>query len=74
MTKDKIQVRVPRINKTYVIERDFKNFRNAHIDMLGNGYNAEGYWLGVSKKIQVSKNEFRIITDEDNVIIYTLFQ
>lgn len=72
MDKDKIKVNVSSVCKTYEIERDFKSFMKAHIGMLGEGYNAEGVWLGVSEKIEITKNEFKIITDEEIEITYTL--
>ena len=72
MRKDKIKVQVFGLAKTWVIERDYKKFRETHLDMIGNGYNAEDCWLGVSEKVEVMKNEFRIITDGGYVISYAL--
>ena len=74
MKKDKIKVYIPKIDKIYEIERDFKNFRNSHINMIGKGYSIEGYWFGMSTKIEITENEFKIITDENNEIIYTLIK
>ena len=74
MSKDKIQVYIPKTGLSKEIDRDFKKFMMAHIDQLGSGYRDGEYWIGNSEKIEVTKDSFKIITDENNELIYKIIR
>ena len=74
MNKDTIQVYIPKTGTMKEINRDFKKFMNAHIDLIGCGYKDREIWIGNSERIEITKDEFRIITDENNVIIYKIIR
>lgn len=74
MNKDNIQVYIPKTGTTMEINRDFKKFMKAHIDTIGAGYKDREVWIGNSERIEITKDEFRIITDENNEIIYKIIR
>ena len=74
MNKDKIQVYIPKTGFIKEIDRDFKKFMMAHIDLIGRGYRDGEIWIGNSERIEITKDEFKIITDENNEIIYKIIR
>lgn len=72
MDKQKIQIFIPKTGTLKEINRDFKKFMMAHIEQIGSGYRDGEFWIGNSEKIEITKDEFRIITDEKNEIIYKI--
>lgn len=69
---EKIHVYIPKTNKMQEIDRDFKKFMLAHIEMIGCGYRDGEIWLGNSERVEITKDKFKIITDENNEIIYKI--
>ena len=74
MNKDKIQVYIPKTGLVKEIERDFKKFMNSQIDLIGRGYRDGEVWIGNSVRIEITKDSFKIITDENNEIIYKIIR
>lgn len=74
MNKEKIQSSIPKTNTVKEIDRDFKKFMMAHIEMIGQGYRDGEIWIGNSERIEITKDSFKIITDENNEIIYKIIR
>lgn len=74
MNKERIQAYIPKTGTTKEINRDFKKFMMAHIEQIGSGYRDGEFWIGNSEKIEITKDEFRIITDENNEIMYKIIK
>ena len=71
MDKDKIHIFIPKTNKTKEIIRNYEKFLMAHIKFIGSGY-GDGEDLGNSERIEVTKDGFKIITDKNEEIIYSV--
>lgn len=74
MNKEKIQVYIPKTGSIKEIDRDFKKFMMSHIELIGHGYKDGEIWIGNSERIEITKDEFKIITDENNEIIYKIIK
>ena len=74
VNKEKIQVYIPKTNLIKEIDRDFKKFMMAHIEMIGCGYKDGEVWIGNSERIEITKDSFKIITDENNEIIFKIIR
>lgn len=74
MNKEKVRVHIPKTGTVKEIDRDFKKFMMAHIEQIGSGYRDGEFWIGNSEKIVITKDEFRIITDEKNEIMYKIIR
>lgn len=63
---------ISKTDSSRVVTIDYKSFIMQQIEQLGAGYRDGNCWLGNSERIEITKDGFKIITDENNEILYTI--
>lgn len=68
--KEKIEVYIPKTGSLRVVNRDYNRLIIQQMKQLGTGYRDCDCWLGDSEKIEITKDGFKVITCDNNEILY----